>query len=57
MGLSRFTPANDKHVFISSNSTNETQMKLFGYKNFIHGEEKYTCFQVIPQQKPNSPED
>lgn len=32
-------------------------MKLSSYKNFIHGEEKYTGFQVIPQQKPNSPED
>lgn len=32
-------------------------MKLSGYKNSIHDEEKYTCLQVIPQQKPNLPED
>lgn len=32
-------------------------MKLSGYKNFIHAEEKYICFQVIPDQKPNFPED
>lgn len=32
-------------------------MKLSGYQNFIYDEEKYTCFQVIPQQKLHFPED
>lgn len=34
MGLSRFTLANDKCVFIFSNTNNEIRMKLYSYKNF-----------------------
>lgn len=51
MGLARLTPANVICDFIFSYSNNETQMELFGYKNGICDEEKYTYFQLIPQQK------